>query len=140
MTLLTEVPDLPDVARAQLRQIVSCIVGFPGKRQQGADELIQYRWTQIGGPELLPILRRVVNSPPRPGQNTETLNVDLPCATFMNWTPRRAVISFCTRSSTLKAILGISILGRLPDKELPQIEEPILAKFSIHNGTFVDTV
>jgi hypothetical protein len=37
-----------------------------------------------------------------------------------------------------KGDIGISVLGRLPDKELPQIEEPILAKFLMHNGTDAD--
>ena len=135
-TLLTEVPDLPDVARAQLRQLL--VASWDSLAISKRNELIQYRWDEIGGPELLPILRRVVNSPPRPGQNTETIERGPALRHLYELDPAEGRDLILHEILDTKGDIGISILGRLPDKELPQIEEPILAKFSIHNGTFVD--
>jgi hypothetical protein len=136
-TLLMEVSDLSEAAHVRLRQLlVTSWDSLPIKKR---NELIQYRWDEIGGPELLPILRRVVNSPPRPGQNTEAIERGPALRHLYELDPAEGRDLILREILDSKGDIGISILGMLPDKELPQIEEPILAKFSVHNDTSVDS-
>jgi len=135
-TLLTEVSDQSEAAHARLRQLLfASWDSLPIKKR---NELIQYRWDEIGGPELLPILRRVVNSPARPSQNTETMERGPALRHLYDLDPTEGRELMLREMLDTKGDIGISILGMLPDKELPQIEEPILAKFRLHNGTSVD--
>src|SRR6266550_1014147 len=135
-TLLTEVSDLPVAARAQLQHLL--VASWDSLPVRKRNELIQYRWDEIGGLELLPILRRVVNSPPSPGQNTEAIERGPALRHLYELDQSEGRDLILREILDTKGDIGISILGMLPDKELPQVEEPILAKFSIHNGTSVD--
>jgi hypothetical protein len=135
-TLLTEVSDLSEATRARLRQ--SLVASWDSLPIRKRNELIQYRWDEIGGPELLPILRRVVNSPPRPGQGAEVMDRGPALQHLYELDPAEGRDLILREILDAKGDIGISVLGMLPDEELPQIEEPILAKFSAHNGTSVD--
>ena len=64
--LQSEVP-LSPAAKAQLRQmLLASWDSLPFRRR---NELVQYRWEQVGGPELLPILRNTWPANPTPSSD-----------------------------------------------------------------------
>jgi hypothetical protein len=61
--LLTAGGEEQAVAQAIRPALIAAWTDLPRATQQ---DLIQYRWTLIAGPEMLPILRRIVAEPPLP--------------------------------------------------------------------------
>ena len=59
-------------AKAQLRQLLLASWDSLPVRQR--NELIQYRWEQVGGPELLPILRTVIAGAPNCNHEIDKLD------------------------------------------------------------------
>jgi hypothetical protein len=135
-TLLTEGSDLPEAAHAQLRHLL--VASWDSLPQKKRNELIQYRWDEIGGPELLPILRGIVNSPPKPGQSTESAERGPALRHLYELDPTEGRELILREILNTKGDIGISVLGMLPDKELPQVEAPILARLQVHNDTSAD--
>jgi hypothetical protein len=135
-TLLMEDSNLSEAAHVQLRHLlVASWDSLPAKKQ---NELIEYRWDEIDGPELLPILRGIANSPPNPGHNMETVQRGPALRHLYELDPTEGRDLILREILNPKGDIGMSVLGILPDKELPQIEEPILARLRVHNDTSVD--
>jgi len=64
-----------DVALAhQLRPAL--IAAWKDLPEDVRDTLIQYRWQLIGGPEMLPLLRQIVDEPPPPGRTMASMTRD----------------------------------------------------------------
>jgi len=74
--LQSETP-LSPMTKAQLEEmLVTSWDALPVTRQ---NELILYRWEQIGDPQFLPILRSIVEGPANPGNEIGTaLHIQLP--------------------------------------------------------------
>ena len=134
--LLQSDAGLSPAAGARLRQmLVASWDALPVRRQ---NELIRYRWDQIGGRELLPILQRIVNG--EPNRNHQIDKTDRAPALTRIY----EVASGEGRELILREIanprgdIGIDVLGMLPERELPQIERPILTKISAGNAAELD--
>lgn len=127
---------LSPAAKAQLRQMLLASWDALPARQQ--NELIQYRWDQIGGPELLPILRRVVNGQPNPNRQIDKPDRASALRHIYELASSEGRELILREVANPRGDINIEVLGMLPDRDLPQIEQPILAKLKVANGTDID--
>ena len=107
--------------RTRLRQmLVASWDSLPVEKQ---DELIQYRWEAVGGPEWLPVLQgRVAGNHGR----EEALH------RLWKISPEQGRPLILQEIAAPKGDIRIAVLGLLPERELPQIEAPSIAR--IKNG------
>lgn len=134
--LLQAKVELEPAAKAQLRQmLLSTWASLPGRRQ---NELIQYRWEQVGGPEWLPTLKAIVGGEPNPQHYLEMPDRGSALRRIFGIAPDQGRELILKEIANPKRDIGIDVLGLLPDRELPQIEPPILAKLKVGNGTDLD--
>ena len=101
------------------------------------NELIAYRWDQIGGPGMLPILRRIVNTAPSPGR-PEQLDRGPALARLYELSPGEGREFMLREILNTRGDIGMQVLGRLPDRDLPEVEGPISAKLVNGSGTYID--
>jgi hypothetical protein len=123
--LLTTSPANP-TARGRWRQMLNA--SWDSLPVRTRNELIQHRWNEIGGPEMLPILRRIVNESPNMGQEADKIERGPALRHIYESSPEEGRSLILREILDAKGDIGIQILGMLPDPELPQIEKPILAK------------
>ncbi|MCU1309370.1 MAG: hypothetical protein JWO20_495 [Candidatus Angelobacter sp.] len=135
-TLLMDSAGATSAGTQRLRQLL--VSSWDSLPMRTRNELIQYRWEQVGGPELLPILRDIVNSPPNVGHGLDQpeRGPALRHIYELSTTEGRELI--LREMHDNKGDIGMRVLGLLPDRELPQVEEPILAKFRVGNGNDID--
>jgi len=124
---------LNPAAKAQLRQmLVAAWDSLPAQRQ---NELIEYRWDEIGGPELLPILRRIVAGAPNPQRFINQANRSMALQRIYELDPGEGRSLILQEIAHPAGDIGINVLGLLPDHELPQIEPALLTGLKDRSGT-----
>jgi hypothetical protein len=122
--------------RAQLRQVLlSSWDSLPPRRKT---ELIEYRWDQIGGPELLPILRSIVAGAPNRSRDMDKSDRASALRRIYEVAPADGRELISREIANPQGDIGIDVLGLLPDRELPQIEQPLIAKMQAGNGADID--
>ena len=127
---------LDEVTKTQLRQmLVASWEHLPLRRR---NELIQYRWEQVGGPELLPILRRIVNGESNPNHCIDKPERAPALRRIYELTSVEGRELIVHEVANPKGDIGIDVLGMLPDRELPGIEQPLIAKMKLGNANDVD--
>jgi hypothetical protein len=130
--------DLPldAAARSQLRQMLLTSWGsLPVRRQ---NELIQYRWEQVGGPEWLSVLRTIVDGEPNRNREMDKLDRAPALRRIYEISPDQGHGLILREIVSPKGDIGIDVLGLLPEPELPQIEQRIVAKLKTGNGNDLD--
>lgn len=130
-TLLMENSAGGIAARTRLRQLL--VASWDSLPARTRNELIQYRWDEIGGPELLPILRRIVNSPPNLGHTTDKpeRGPALRHIYELSYSEGRDLV--LREILEQKGDISIKVLAILPDRELPQVDVLVRAKSSAGN-------
>jgi hypothetical protein len=124
-TLLELSQNLNNSARTQLRQLlVASWDSLPGRTQ---NELIQFRWEEVGGPELLPILRRIVNSAPKLNGGGEQPERSPALRHLYELSPTEGRDLILREISNRRGDIYIDVLGLLPDRELPQVDAIVRA-------------
>jgi hypothetical protein len=84
--LQSNVP-LSPAARARWRQaLLSNWATLPVQKQ---NELIEYRWAEVGGPEWLPVLEQIVAGPASHGRRLDEPNREEARYAFISWRPSR---------------------------------------------------
>jgi hypothetical protein len=127
-----------DVAlnRSQLRQmLLTSWNSLPVRRQ---NELIQYRWEQVGGPEWLPVLRTIIAGEPNRNHEIDKLDRASALRRIYEIAPDQGRGLILREIASPKGDIGIDVLGLLPEPELPQIEQPLVAKLKTGNGNDLD--
>lgn len=86
------------------------------------NELIEYRWAEVGGPEWLPILEQIVEGPANPGRVMNKPN--RATALFRMWqlAPDEARSFMLQEMAKPQGDISIGVLGQLPERTLPQFE------------------
>jgi len=122
--------------RAQLRQVLfSSWDSLPSRRK---NELIQYRWDEIGGPELLPILRSIVAGAPNGSHDMEKPDRASALRRIYDIAPGDGRELILREIANPQGDIGIDVLGLLPDRELPEIGPPLIAKMRVGNAGDLD--
>lgn len=124
------------VTRAQLRQIL--LASWDSLPPRRKNELIQYRWDQIGGTELLPILRSIVAGPPNRTRDVEKPDRGSALRRIYELAPGDGRELILYEIANPQGDIGIDVLGLLPERELPQIEQALIAKVRTGNAADID--
>lgn len=120
-------------ARTRWRQMLLASLDSLPVQQQ--NDLIEDRWEEVGGPEWLPVLKGIVannsNSERTWGKPRET-------ALRRIWeiSPGQGRQLILQEIAAPKGDIDIGVLGLLPERELPQIEAPTIAR--IKSGSSYD--
>jgi hypothetical protein len=108
-------------ARTRLRQML--LASWDSLSVEKQDDLIGFRWEAVGGPEWMPVLKgRVAGNRGR----EEALH------RIWEISPEQGRPLILREIAAPKGDIGIAVLGLLPERELPQIEAPTIAR--IKNG------
>lgn len=127
---------LNTAARSQLREMLVTSWGsLPVRRQ---NELIQYRWEQIGGPEWLSVLRTIIAGEPNRNHAIDKLDRASALRRIYEIAPDQGRDLILHEIASPKGDIGIDVLGLLPEPELPQIEQQLLAKLKADNFNELD--
>lgn len=114
--------DLPlsSAEKAHWRQVlVSNWSTLPIQRR---NELIEYRWEEVGGPEWLPVLQQIVAGPSNPSRAINQPNRGSALLRIVQIAPEDAGPLLLREIGAPQADIGIDILGLLPEHTLPQFE------------------
>jgi hypothetical protein len=92
------------------------------------NELIEFRWDDIRGAEMLPILRDIVDAPANVGRGMDGVERGPALRRIYELSPDEGRGRIRREMLEGKGDIGIDVLGMLPDAQLPEIEQPLLAK------------
>jgi hypothetical protein len=120
----------------QLRQLLLASWDPLPVRQR--NELIQYRWEQIGGPELLPIPRTIIAGEPNRNHQIDKLDRASALRRIYELAPYQGRELILHEIANPKDDIGVNVLGLLPERELQQVEQPLIAKLKIGKGDEID--
>lgn len=122
--------------RGNARQ--SLIASWDSLPVRTRNELIEYRWNEIGGVEMLPILRGIVDGPSEAGHQLDKIERGPALRRIYELSPAEGRERILRETLDSKGDIDIHVLGMLPDAELPQIEQPILQRLRRGNARNVD--
>lgn len=122
----------PAELKASLRQLL--LVNWESLPGRKKNEMIAYRWEELGGPELLPALRKIVDTLPPVIRTPDTLERGPALRRIYELAPADGRELMLREMKASHGDIGINVLGLLPDAELPEIETPITARLNDPNG------
>jgi hypothetical protein len=134
-TLLARPPE-STTDRTALRQMLAATWDTLPLRTR--NELIQSRWNEIGGPELVPVLRSVVDTPRTAARMADRPDRESALARLYELSPAEGRARIVDEMIRGTGDVGMATLGLLPDQELPEIEAPLLAKIQSATHSSVD--
>lgn len=119
---------LSPAQQVQLKQMVAA--GWDTLPVQRQNELLAYRWNEIGGPDMMPILRRIAAE--EPGQNRRLDKPDRGVAVqrIYELDPGVGRGMILAEIAHVHGDMGMDVLGMLPEKELPQVEAAVMAELN----------
>lgn len=123
-------------AKAQLRLMLLASWDSLPVRQR--NELVEYRWEQVGGPELLPILRTIMAGEPNRNHQIDKIDRASALRRIYELAPDQGRDLILHEIVNPEGDIGINVLGLLPERELPQVEQPLIAKLQSGNCSDVD--
>jgi hypothetical protein len=124
---LLAAPASAAIDRAALRRML--VASWDSLPVRTRNDLLRYRWDGIGGPDFLPILRRIVNAPPAvPRQGAPPIDRGQALARLYELAPAEGRQSILREMIAPASDVDISVLTLLPDRELPEIEDPLFAR------------
>jgi hypothetical protein len=102
------------------------------------NELIDHRWNEVGGPEWLPILKSIVA-----GKSYARRYANMPDRTaalmhIRELSAAEAHPLILAEVAAAKGDIGIDVLGSLPERELPQFDQGMIAKIGSKDPTDLD--
>ena len=86
------------------------------------NELIEYRWAQVGGPEWLPVLQQIVSGPANPNRAMNKPNREAALLRLWQGSPEEARSLMMQEMAKPQGDIHISVLGQLPEHSFPQFE------------------
>ncbi len=133
--LLSGIP-LSQEERTRWRQVLlSNWSTLPIEKQ---NELIEYRWAEVGGPEWLPVLEQIVSGPANPSRMMNKPNREAALLRLWQVAPEEARPLMIQEMAKPQGDIHISVLGQLPEHSFPQFETGWLD--AIRKGSAADAV
>ena len=121
-------------ARARWRQIL--IDNWSTLSVERQNELLDYRWERIGGPEWTPVLLGILSGAPNPNHFAGKPSRSVALRRLLETAPETARGLILEEIASPKGDIGVGVLGKLPERELPQLEKTLTA--GLANGNEVD--
>ena len=114
---------------ATLRKLMAEeFLNLPGSDQS---DLLEFRWPSIASPAMLPVLRQLYNNAP-PGPNQQFLALVLQRIAELAPSEGRALA--LKEMERPHPRLDLRFVHLLPDKEIPELDEPLAANLEASNG------
>lgn len=135
-TILVDNPTPGAGDQTQLRQ--QLVASWDALPTAMRNELIDSRWESVGGPEFLPVLRRIVSSPPPAEYSGNRIERGLALRRIYELSPAEGRDFILKEISRERTDMRIAALGLLPERELPEIEQPVLARLRSGSNSDVD--
>ncbi len=117
------------------RQVLAMWDSLQPRQQK---DLLEGRWKAIAGPGLLPLLRRLVDSPPPARRVPGAFERELALRRLYELSPEEGRERILREIRVGSRDIGPRLLGSLSDKELPEVEEVILQRIEASRPTNVD--
>jgi hypothetical protein len=124
-----------DVTMDRTKQRQTLAESWDGLSVRTRNELLSSRWETTGGPELLPVLRRIVNGPPGIPRRSDQVDRGAALRDLYQLSPDEGRAIVLREINDVKGDIGIDVLGMLPDRELPEIEPALIARLQSNRGT-----
>jgi len=102
------------------------------------NELIEYRWAEVGGPEWLSVLEQIVDGPANRNRSMNQPNRDYALLRIWQVAPEETRTLMLQEIAKPQGDIGINVLGLLPERTLPQFEAGWLE--TIRQGGAADVV
>jgi hypothetical protein len=102
------------------------------------NELIEYRWAEVGGPEWLPVLEQIVSGPANLNRSPNQPNRESALRRIWQEAPEEARHLMLQEIARPQGDIGIGVLGLLPERTLPLFEAGWLE--TIRRGGAADVV
>lgn len=134
---LAESTDLLDAATAsQIRK--QLIAAWPDLPERTKQNLLQYRWSLIAGPEMLPVLKEVLSRPAPPSRTMDAMARDAAMRHIYELDPAagRALILRDLRDP--RAEPSISLVKLLSDDDLHPIVQEAVARIEKKDARVLD--
>ena len=122
--------------KTQLRQ--QLVASWDALPTAMRNDLIEYRWEAVGGPEFLSILRHIVSSPPPTEYSGDRIELGIALRRLYELSPAEGRDFILKEIGRERTDMKIAALGLLPEKELPEIEPPVLARLKSGSNSDVD--
>ena len=117
--LLSGLPLGPEATSHWRQLLVANSATLPIEKR---NELIEYRWAEVGGPEWLPVLKQIVDGPANPNRATNHPNREYALLRLWQVAPEEARPPMLQEIAKPRGDIGIGVLGLLPERTLPQFE------------------
>jgi len=121
-------PAIPSAVRPAL---IAAWSDLPRDMQR---QLILYRWPLIAGPEMLPILRRMVAGPPPPARTDEAAARDAALKHIHELDPAEGRALILRDALDRNAQPGLDVIQLLPKEDIALVIRPALERIG-HNST-----
>jgi hypothetical protein len=125
---------LTPVARARWRQIL--IDNWSTLSVERQNELLDYRWESIEGTEWTPVLLGILSGAPNPNHYAGKPSRSVALRRLLETAPETARELILEEIASPKGDIGVGVLGKLPERELPQLEVTLTA--GLANGNELD--
>jgi hypothetical protein len=102
------------------------------------NELIEYRWAEVGGPEWLSVLEQIVSGPANANRAMNKANREAALLRLWQLAPEGARPLMIQEMVKPQGDIRISVLGQLPEHSFPQFEAGWLD--AIRRGAATDVV
>jgi hypothetical protein len=133
--LQSDTPPSP-MAQAQLvEMLVASWDSLPVTRQ---NELIQYRWERVGDPQLLPILRHIVDGGANLNHDANKPDRAAALRRIYELSPAEGRQRILRELANPRGDIDINVLGMLAERELPQLDVPLVTKIKAGNALDTD--
>lgn len=126
--LLQSNTKLSQAAQTQLRQMLAATWDTLPVRTQ--NELLEFRWDVVGGPELMPVLRRIAAEEPGSSRRIDKVDRGMAMLRMFELDPAAGRALIVAEIGHVHGDMGMDVLGILPERELPQVETPVIAQLN----------
>lgn len=102
------------------------------------DELIEFRWPLIAGPEMLPILRKVVAGPPPPARASRAMTRDAALEHIQEFDPAEGRALILRDALDRNAEPGLKLIQLLPKEDIAAMLRPAVERISHKSARDLD--
>jgi hypothetical protein len=133
--LLMQAGDDPELSQLIRPALIAAWKDLPISTQE---DLIQYRWPLIAGPEMLPILRRILTDPPQPAHTTLAMQRDAVLLHINELDPALGRTLILRELENVNAQPSMKTIELLPPEDIAVALKSVVDRIARNNAREVD--
>lgn len=102
------------------------------------NNLLDSRWEQIGGPEWIPVLQKIAASTAADAKYSDHLDRGSAVLHLYELSPQEGRELILREIGEAPGDIGIDVLGRLPEKELPEFDAVLVQRLRLKHARQID--